>query len=198
MTIRHKRGDEVHTDTIGKRLRNLRRIKDLSQKELSTQLRCHQTLISKYERDIKSPSTDNLVALAKFYGVTTDYLLYGDEDELELHENKLDNPIVPTPADTSLPNQSIAWTDLAHTLTRAMAMHEETARIQAEAMKIQAENERIRIEKQAENDRLRIEKVEAVAQDNLRRLLNRLEQLPISDAMPHSASRADEATAHSA
>lgn len=196
MTIRHKRGDEVHTDTIGKRLRNLRRVKDLSQKELSMQLKCHQTLISKYERNIESPSTDNLVALAKFYGVTTDYLLYGDE--LELHESELDSPVMPIPADTSLPNQSIAWTDLAHTLTRAMTMHEETARIQAEAMKIQAENDRIRIEKQAENDRLRIEKVEAVAQDNLRRLLNRLEQLPIPDAVPHSASRADEATAHSA
>ena len=38
-------------ETIGDRLRRLRRSQDMSQKELDQRINCHQTLISKYERN---------------------------------------------------------------------------------------------------------------------------------------------------
>jgi len=39
-------------ETIGDRLRRLRRSKEVSQKELSQQINCHQTLISKWPSPI--------------------------------------------------------------------------------------------------------------------------------------------------
>jgi hypothetical protein len=54
-------------------------------------------------------------------------------------------------------------------------------------MRMQAENERLR----AENERLRIERVEAVAQENLRRILDRLEALEA----PHATGREGAGTA---
>ncbi|MCY0864879.1 MAG: hypothetical protein OWQ57_08015 [Sulfobacillus sp.] len=58
---------------------------------------------------------------------------------------------------------------------------QELAQTLAEAMKMQAENER-----------LRIEKVDAVAQENLRRILDKLDQL---EAESHPAGRGDEGAA---
>lgn len=185
--------------TLGERLRNLRYQSGLSQIELAQRLLCHQTSLSQYERNIKKPNAEILMALANFYHVSTDYILYG---ETRNYSKDITNDIIAeqsksleghpeSPKESSVPH----WSDLAHTLTKAMAMHEETARIQAETMRTQVENERLRIEEQAKTDRLRIEKVDAVAQDNFRRLLDRLEQLPMENISPHSIRRDDEGTA---
>ncbi len=59
------------------RLKAEREKKGLTQVEVAKDLGVAQPTITKYERGIKKPSTDMLVVLADYYGVTTDYLLRG-------------------------------------------------------------------------------------------------------------------------
>jgi transcriptional regulator with XRE-family HTH domain len=63
-----------------KRIRDLREDKDLRQKDVAEMLGCSQRVYSNYERgDIDIP-TEILIKLAKFHGVSVDYLL-GISDE---------------------------------------------------------------------------------------------------------------------
>ena len=58
-----------------KRIRDLREDKDLRQQDIADILKCSQRVYSNYERgDIDIP-TEVLIKLAKFHGVTVDYLL---------------------------------------------------------------------------------------------------------------------------
>lgn len=65
---------------FGSRLRALRVEKGLGQNDLARIAGIHPMQVSKYEREERSPSADNLLALAKALGVTVDRLLTGDED----------------------------------------------------------------------------------------------------------------------
>jgi len=69
-------------DTIrfGKILKELRLENELGQVALSNALRCSHGIISEWESGKKTPSADTLINIAKFFDVTTDYLL-GLEDE---------------------------------------------------------------------------------------------------------------------
>lgn len=60
---------------INNRLRDLRIDKDLKQKELATYLNCTQVTYSRYELGKRDIPNEVLVALAKFYNTTTDYIL---------------------------------------------------------------------------------------------------------------------------
>ena len=57
------------------RLAELRRAHNLSQEELAEKLGVSRQAVSKWERAESSPDTDNLIALAKLYGVSLDDLL---------------------------------------------------------------------------------------------------------------------------
>ena len=57
------------------RLRDLRTDKDLKQKDVADYLNCSQVAYSNYELGKRDIPTEVLVALAKFYGTTTDYIL---------------------------------------------------------------------------------------------------------------------------
>lgn len=57
------------------RLRDLREDADLSQKQLAAHLGMSQTGYSKYETGENDISTQILLRLADFYGVSVDYLL---------------------------------------------------------------------------------------------------------------------------
>ena len=57
------------------RIRNLREDKDLSQTEIAGILNISQRAYSHYENGDRTISPEILIALAKFYGTTTDYLL---------------------------------------------------------------------------------------------------------------------------
>jgi len=57
------------------RLAELRREHGLSQEELAEKLGVSRQAVSKWERAESSPDTDNLIALARLYGVTLDVLL---------------------------------------------------------------------------------------------------------------------------
>ena len=57
------------------KLVELRKEHNLSQEELATSLGVSRQAVSKWERGEASPDTDNLVALAKLYGISLDELL---------------------------------------------------------------------------------------------------------------------------
>lgn len=64
--------------TFAEKLEAERIKKGVSQTEVAKTLGLTQSAISKIEHGIKEPSKGTLVALAKYYGVSLDYLL-GDE-----------------------------------------------------------------------------------------------------------------------
>lgn len=57
------------------RLRDLREDMDMTQKQLSAVLGIQQTVYSRYERGFQSIPVEHLIALADFYGTSTDYIL---------------------------------------------------------------------------------------------------------------------------
>lgn len=64
---------------IANRLINLRKQSGLSQEELAARLGLSRQAVSKWERAEASPDTDNLICLAKIYGVSLDDLLNTDQ-----------------------------------------------------------------------------------------------------------------------
>lgn len=64
---------------IGKMIRELRESKGLSQTQLAKELNVRQTAISRWELSENEPDIKTIISLAKFFDVTTDYLL-GLED----------------------------------------------------------------------------------------------------------------------
>ncbi|MDO5440642.1 MAG: helix-turn-helix transcriptional regulator [Erysipelotrichaceae bacterium] len=60
---------------IYQRIKNLREDNDLTQKDICSILHCSQQVYSDYELGKLDIPTDVLIKLAKFYNVSTDYLL---------------------------------------------------------------------------------------------------------------------------
>lgn len=73
---------------IANKLLQLRKEKGLSQEQLAAELGISRQAISKWERAEASPDTDNLIELAKLYGVSLDDLLLHEPDSKET--NKVD------------------------------------------------------------------------------------------------------------
>ena len=73
---------------IANRLVELRKKHGLSQEELANKLGISRQAVSKWERAESSPDTDNLICLAKLYGVSLDELLDCDKDIDEIAEEK--------------------------------------------------------------------------------------------------------------
>jgi transcriptional regulator with XRE-family HTH domain len=67
--------------TFGKRLRECREAKKLSQQDLAGQMKTSYTVIGKYERDEMLPSIEVAKTLAKLVGTTVGYLL-GESKEM--------------------------------------------------------------------------------------------------------------------
>lgn len=70
---------------IANRLVNLRKANNLSQEALAEKLGISRQAVSKWERAEASPDTDNLILLARLYGVSLDELLR-TEDEIPVPE----------------------------------------------------------------------------------------------------------------
>ncbi len=79
--------------TFGKKLKKLRTDNDLTQDELAEKIFITRTAISKWESDRGYPSIDSLKTIAKFFNVTIDDLLSGDEllNVAEEENNKKEN-----------------------------------------------------------------------------------------------------------
>ena len=58
-----------------RRLRDLREDRDLKQTDVATLLGIRQTVYSRYERGYQNLPLEHLLALADYYGVSTDYIL---------------------------------------------------------------------------------------------------------------------------
>ena len=65
------------------RLKTLRKQANLTQKEMAEKMGISQPAYGDWERGVKKPSHENLIKIAKFYGVTTDYLLEGKKDDVD-------------------------------------------------------------------------------------------------------------------
>lgn len=63
-----------------KRLRDMREDNDLKQSDIAKHLGIAQTVYSRYERGFQTIPVEHLIKLAKYYNVSTDYLL-GLKDE---------------------------------------------------------------------------------------------------------------------
>ena len=61
-------------ETFGTRLRNLRNEKNISQSKLAIELNVGKSIISLWELDECEPTISKLISIAKFFGVTIDYL----------------------------------------------------------------------------------------------------------------------------
>lgn len=70
-------------ESLGKRLRRLRKNADMTQAKLSELLNMDGDTYGNYEREKTEPSIDTIVALAQLYNVTTDYILIGKEMDVD-------------------------------------------------------------------------------------------------------------------
>ena len=61
--------------TLGEKITGLRKKRGLSQEELAITLGVSRQAVSKWELGDATPDTDKVVALAEYFGVTTDWLL---------------------------------------------------------------------------------------------------------------------------
>ena len=62
-----------------RRIRELREDNDYKQKELADFLGCSQVCYSHYENGKREPSLDMLNKLSKYFNVSIDYLINGEE-----------------------------------------------------------------------------------------------------------------------
>ncbi len=74
---------------IANRLVNLRKSNNFSQEALAEKLGISRQAVSKWERAEASPDTDNLILLARLYGVSLDELLQ-TEDEIPLPKDNVE------------------------------------------------------------------------------------------------------------
>ena len=68
---------------FGNTLKKLRRQNDMTQEQLSQRLGLTKSVISAYENGLRMPSYDVLIAIARIFKVTTDFLL-GLEQKQEI------------------------------------------------------------------------------------------------------------------
>ena len=67
--------------SFGDNLKRFRTEKNISQGELAESIGMHSTHISRYERNLTSPSIDVVKKIAEVLNVTADMLVFGTQDE---------------------------------------------------------------------------------------------------------------------
>ena len=76
-------------ETLGERLRALRAEKDITQAQLAGSIFVSESYIALIESGKRNPSTAIVAKLSDFFGISADYLLYGDiseDDRLRVRE----------------------------------------------------------------------------------------------------------------
>ncbi len=75
-SVEAEKNDEImQEENVMERLRELRKERNLSQKMVGDELGIAQQTLSRYEKNINTVPVDVLIKLAKYYSVTTDYIL---------------------------------------------------------------------------------------------------------------------------
>ena len=77
-------------ETIGRRLKRLRKSEGLSQDAVSDLIYVSRETIRDWENDVYRPTCDSLIALAKYYQVSVDYIL-GVSDAQSMRLDRLTN-----------------------------------------------------------------------------------------------------------
>lgn len=72
-------------------LKQLRIQKNFTQKKLAEHLSYSQSIICDWEKGAKEPNANAIITIAKFFNVTTDYLLGGENDYKETDYSKNTN-----------------------------------------------------------------------------------------------------------
>lgn len=81
--------DEIRK-AFGARLKQLRKQKEWTQKELAGKVDVRSSQLNKYESGIHTPPVDKLLLLAEVLDTSVDYLLTGDASEdVPLHNTRL-------------------------------------------------------------------------------------------------------------
>lgn len=75
--------------SIGTRIKELRKVKNISQEELANELSVSRQTISKWESDIVSPDINNIEMISNFFEVSTDYLINGKENKTSTKQNNV-------------------------------------------------------------------------------------------------------------
>lgn len=65
---------------FGERLKQLRAVKNLTQKQLAIETETSERGIQNYETGIRKPAFDVLIALADYFDVSLDYLVGRSDD----------------------------------------------------------------------------------------------------------------------
>jgi len=68
---------------MGNRIKNLRELSGLTQKELAEKVGISNASLSNYEKDINEPTLAITARLADVFGVSTDYLINGNTEPVE-------------------------------------------------------------------------------------------------------------------
>ena len=75
-------------ETIGQRIKRLRKQKGYSQKILSEKIGCNQGSLSNYELGKRTPHMEAATSLAEALDISLDYLINGDNQGFLFNENK--------------------------------------------------------------------------------------------------------------
>lgn len=67
---------------LGERLQQQRQLKNLSQKQVAEAINVSASIVSNYENGERTPSLESLVALARLFQCSTDYLLGFEKVEM--------------------------------------------------------------------------------------------------------------------
>lgn len=70
----------MDSNTLGTRIKNLRIERNITQLKLAKYLNISNTTLSQYELGTRKPDYETLVKIAKYFNVTTDYLLGISDD----------------------------------------------------------------------------------------------------------------------
>ncbi|MDL0209520.1 helix-turn-helix transcriptional regulator, partial [Clostridioides difficile] len=80
---------DVHMESLGDRIANLRKELDINQKELATKVGITEASLSRYENNLREPKSEIIVRLAKALETSTDYLLGVNDNTKISKEDKL-------------------------------------------------------------------------------------------------------------
>lgn len=81
-------------ETVGQRIKALRKITKTSQKDLGKFCGVSDVAVGYWEKDLNVPGGESLAKLAKFFNTSIDYILYGTEFEGNLITNMLRIPVI--------------------------------------------------------------------------------------------------------
>lgn len=70
-----------HSMSIGSKIRELRKLRNISQDELANMIGSYVTSISNYERDLQVPSADVIKKISETFKISADYLLFDEVNE---------------------------------------------------------------------------------------------------------------------